>query len=203
MPGWISQVLGNLPKQSLIVFDDFNNSSCPDVLLFFFKLLLETTPPHIRFMIISRTRPALEIAGLRAKRAIGEITGNDLKFNDAEVHQLFCSIFGMPLAQNQAALINRNAEGWPAGLVLMHEYLYSAVPASKDDIFGNGVQNKFQSHVFDYLAQEVFAHLPEYLQDFLLRTSVTDYLPAALIERLTGLPVSPLQVLQTRPYPES
>ncbi len=188
MPGWISQVFGNLPKQSMIVFDDFNDSSCPDVLLFFFKLLLETTPPHIRFMIISRTRPALEIAGLRAKRAVGEITGNDLKFNDAEVHQLFCSIFGMPLAQNQAALINRNAEGWPAGLVLMHEYLYSAVPASKVDIFGDGVQNKFQSHVFDYLAQEVFAHLPGYLQDFLLRTSVTDYLPAALIERLTGLP---------------
>ena len=79
-------------------------------------------------MIISRTRPALEIAGLRAKRAIGEVTGSDLKFSDDEVHQLFCSIFGMPLAQNQAALINRNAEGWPAGLVLMHEYLVFCGP---------------------------------------------------------------------------
>ncbi len=189
---WIGQVFGNLPPQSLIVFDDYNISS-PLTLRHLLKALMEFTPPHIRFMLISRTQPELEIARLRAKRTVGEITGDDLKFSDAEVQDLFGTVFGMQLARNEVSLVNRTAEGWAAGLVLMHEYFASKNPVDRSASLARGRQSGFQAHVFDYLAQEVFAHLPAEMQGFLLRTSIVDYLPTPLMGLLTGLPAAAAQ----------
>ena len=186
---WIGQVFGNLPPQSLIVFDDYNISS-PLTLQHILKALMEFTPPHIRFMLISRTQPELEIARLRAKRIVGEITGDDLKFSDPEVRDLFGSVFGMQLAGNEVSLVNRTAEGWAAGLVLMHEYFASKDPIDRSASLSRGRHGGFQDHVFDYLAQEVFTHLPAEMQDFLLRTSIVDYLPLPLMELLTALPTA-------------
>src|SRR3990172_6828145 len=189
---WIGQVFGNLPSQSLIIFDDYNISS-PLTLQHLLKALMEFTPPHIRFMLISRMQPELEIARLRAKRNVGEITGDDLKFSDAEVHELFGTVFGMQLARNEIALVNRAAEGWAAGLVLMHEYFASKDPIGRSASLARGRQSGFQDHVFDYLAQEVFAHLPTEMQGFLLHTSIVDYLPTPLMELLTDLPTTAAQ----------
>lgn len=188
VPRWAGQVFGNINSPGLIVFDDIHAAPSPSVNGEILKILLDSTPPHIRFMLISRTKPELEIAKLRAKKAVGELTGNDLRFNDAETHDLFCAIFGMRIAPHEAALINRTAEGWPAGLVLMHEYLATSSGAGSIEAFSSRKPADFQSQVFDYLAQEVFAHLLPGIQDFLLRTSITDELPSPLIERLTGLP---------------
>ncbi len=186
---WVGQVFGNLPSQSLIVFDDYNLSS-PLTLQHLLKALMEFTPPHIRFMLISRMQPELEIARLRAKRIVGEITGDDLKFSDTEVQDLFNTVFGMQLARNEVSLVNRTAEGWAAGLVLMHEYFASKNPLDRSASLARGRQSGFQAHVFEYLAQEVFAHLPTEMQGFLLRTSIVDYLPTPLMELLTDLPAS-------------
>ena len=188
IPRWIGQVFGNINSSGLIIFDDVHAASSPAIHGEIFKMLLDSTPPPIRFMLISRTRPELEIAKLRAKKAVGELTGNDLKFNDAETHDLFCAIFGMRVAPHEAALINRTAEGWPAGLVLMHEYLAADPSADGIAALSGRTSSDFQSQVFDYLAQEVFSHLSPEMQEFLLRTSITEELPSPLIERLTGLP---------------
>ncbi len=185
---WIDQVLGNLPSPLLVVFDDFNNTSPSPELRSIMTVLIEYTTPHIRFMLLSRFRPDIELARLRSKQAVGEVTGDNLKFSDAETHELFNSVFGLPLPKNESAVINRVTEGWPAGLVLMHEYLAGAPEAErrKAAVLDKGFET-FRAHVFDYLAQEVFTNLPHDLQRLLLRTSITDDLPVDLMERLSGL----------------
>jgi len=187
---WISQVFGNIPSSGLVVFDDCHNSSYSVALQDIFPALLDSTPPHVRFMLISRSRPGMEIAKLRAKKAVGEISGDELRFNDSETHDLFCNVFGMQLARNEAARINRTTEGWPAGLVLMHECLAAAPESGRLAERGDQKPAEFQTHIFDYLAQEVFSRLPATVRDFLLRTSISDELPSPLIEKLTGLPTT-------------
>ncbi len=185
---WIDQVLGSLPPPLLIVFDDFNNASPSPELRSLMKILIECTPPHIRFMLLSRSRPDIELARLRAMQAVGEVTGDDLKFSDAETHELFNAVFGLPLPADESAVINRVTEGWPAGLVLMHEYLAAAPePARrKAALLDKGIET-FRTQVFDYLAQEVFSDLSRELQRFLLRTSISDDLPVDLMQKLSGL----------------
>jgi LuxR family maltose regulon positive regulatory protein len=187
---WIEEAFKNVPKPGLFVFDDYIGTSSSPVLQHFMKQLIDNTPPHVRFMIISRLRPELDIAKLRAARSVGELTGEDLRFTDGEVQDLFSIVFSMHISLNEAVLINSTAEGWPAGLVLMHEYLSTLAPGARALalIDKRVAAAGFRTNVFDYLAQEVFAHLPQAMQRFLLQTAIVDFIPVPLIELLTGLP---------------
>jgi len=187
---WINQVFGSIPGQCLVIFDDYHHTSAPPALRDIFKMLITAPLPRVRFMLISRVHPELEIANLRAKKSVGELTSDDLRFSDDETCDLFCSVYGMQIAQNEAFLINRMTEGWPAGLALMHEYLAQMPGTINRAVLNHQLPEKFQDHVFDYLAQEVFSHLSPGLRDFLLRTSITDHLPTGLMELLTGLPAT-------------
>ena len=138
--------------------------------------------------MLSRTRPELNSTRLRAQRSYGELTGADLRFSTGEVEELYGSVFGMHLTGQTAALVNRSAEGWPAGLVLMHEYLASADPGSWNAMLSHRHPNRMQDHIFEYLAQEVLRHLPGELQEFLVRTCLSDAVPFALAGQLTSLP---------------
>ncbi len=133
-------------------------------------------------------RPELDIAKLRATQSVGELTGEDLRFTDGEVQDLFSIVFSMHISLNEAVLINSTAEGWPAGLVLMHEYLSALAPGARALALIDKRAAGFRTNVFDYLAQEVFAHLPQAMQRFLLQTAIVDFIPVPLIELLTGLP---------------
>lgn len=181
---WTQEVFGRIASSCWIVLDDYHEAAGSPELHLILKMLLERTPPSVRFIIISRTRPDIELAKLRANQAIGEIAGADLQFSDAETHELFNSVYGLSLPERESAAINRMTEGWPAGLVLTHEYLSNI---SRDDRATALLDNRddgFRSHIFDYLAQEVFSVLPRDLQRFLLRTSIADHLPVELITAL-------------------
>ncbi len=186
---WALRVFGGLPASSLIVFDDFPGSPSAS-LMQLFRRLLAVTPPAVRFLVLSRVRPELEIAKLRADRSVGELTGDDLRFSNAEVQDLFTIIFRMQISPTEAALINDTAEGWPAGLVLMHEYLAALPARDRSHALIDRRASGFRTHVFDYLAQEVFINLRPEMQQVLLRTSVSDTLSFPLIERLTELPAT-------------
>ncbi len=185
LSAWIGQVFGGLPHGSLVIFDDFPGASS-STLVRIMNTLIHDAPPQVRFMIISRSRPPFDLARLRAARTLGELAGQDLRFSDSEVQMLFGIIFRMHISPSEAALINSAVEGWPAGLVLMHEYLSSLAPGARSLAIADRRSSGFQTHVFDYLAQEVFAQLPDSTQQFLLRTSIADNLPLELIELLTG-----------------
>jgi len=205
---WMNTAFSGLPRPGLIVLDDYNAIPLPGEFDAVLRTLLDATPPHIRFIIISRTQPSLEVARLRARRMLGVLTGQDLAFDDREAHDLFCDVFGMPLDRTESTRINRRAEGWPAGLVLAHEYLAQSSPQNSNMLLAANHLDKLQPPVFEYLAQEVFSLLTPDLQDFLLRTSITNCLPLGLIQQLTNLPLSAaagkssvlsvLQVLQNR-----
>lgn len=183
---WVAQAFGRLTEESLIVFDDYNITSTTAV-HHILKILIESTPPHIRFILLSRMQPDVEVARLRARRAVAELTGDDLRFSDDEVKELFALVFGMHLNDRDIRFINNTAEGWAAGLVLMHEYLMSRRPEERQVLVSGRHLSNFKNQVFDYLAQEVFLQLPQAMQSFLLRTSVVDHLTEPLIELLTGM----------------
>ncbi|MEK6742977.1 MAG: BTAD domain-containing putative transcriptional regulator [Nitrospirota bacterium] len=185
---WIGQLFGNVTRSCLVVLDDYHGTSDPPALRSILKALFETTPASVRFLLLSRTRPELDIAKLRARRSVAELRGSDLKFSDQEVQELFGTVFGMPLAAAEAAAVNRTAEGWPAGLVLLHGFFANMPGNDRLAALAGKSRTEFNAHIFDYLAEEVFSRLPPGLQDFLLHSSVADHLTMPLMAALTGLP---------------
>ncbi len=185
---WVGQMFEGLTRSCLIVFDDYHFTAASPALRSVLKTLFEGTPAAVRFMLLSRTRPELDIAKLRARRCVAELRGSDLKFSDQEAQELFGAVFGMPLAAAEAATVNRTVEGWPAGLVLLHGFLANVPGKARVAALVEHQPMEFRVHIFDYLAQEVFSHLPQGLQDFLLHTAVADHLTRPLMAALTGLP---------------
>ncbi|MGE5172782.1 MAG: BTAD domain-containing putative transcriptional regulator [Betaproteobacteria bacterium] len=184
---WIEQIFEGISTPLCIVFDDYHYISSSLEFRALLKTLFEYTPPNIRFILISRSHPDIGLARLRANHAVGEVTGRELKFSDKETHELFNSIFGLPLPEKESAAINQMTEGWPAGLVLAYEYLTTAPETNRNTALFSQHPDGFRAHIFDYLAQEVFSVLPRDVQSFLLRTSIADYLPVPLIEDMVGL----------------
>jgi LuxR family maltose regulon positive regulatory protein len=184
---WIEQVFEAISTPLCIVFDDYHYVSSSPEFSVLLKTLFECTPPNIRFILISRSHPDVGLARLRANQAVGEVTGLELRFSDKETHELFNSIFELSLPEKESAAINQMTEGWPAGLVLAYEYLTTAPETSRNAALFGQHPDGFRAHIFDYLAQEVFSGLPRDVQSFLLRTSIIDYLPVPLIEKMIGL----------------
>ena len=185
---WVVQMFGNLKRPCLIVFDDYHGTEDTPALRSILKALFESTPASVRFLLLSRTRPEFDIAKLRSRRSVAELRGSDLKFSDQEVQELFGAVFGMPIAAAEAAAVNRTAEGWPAGLVLLHGFFMNLPGNDRLAALTGQPRTEFRAHIFDYLAEEVFSRLTPGLQNFLLHTAVADHLTTPLMAALTGLP---------------
>lgn len=185
---WMRDLFGSLPGPLRIILDDCHFARPVQVFNDLVTGLLDASPRHLRVLLLSRTDPGLSAVSLRTRQAVAELAGKDLRFTDDETQELFGALLGMPLSRSDAAAVNRIAEGWPAGLVLMHGYLASSDPEGGIAALASRRPPALRKHIFDYLAQEVVSHLPGDLQDFLMRASVAAELPLPLLSELTGLP---------------
>ncbi|MFC7528669.1 LuxR C-terminal-related transcriptional regulator [Actinoplanes sp. GCM10030250] len=153
--------LAELPAVTVVVLDDLDRVTDHRV-LGALAGLLHVLPERLRFVLVSRTEPALPLHRLRAAGHLTEIRSRDLAFGVEEAGKLLALQGRRPPAGELATLVRR-AEGWGAGLRL----------AATDA-------------VEDYLEREVIAGQPPHLRDFLLRTSLPDRICGELADALTG-----------------
>lgn len=183
---WVRALFTRHAGECRVVLDDLHLVADAAGSRELIRSLLADSPPSVRFMLLSRTHPDLDTARFRAQRSFGELTGEDLRFLDQEAYRLFSEIFNMPLAEEDAEALNRLAEGWPVGLVLMHEYLASTRCGAAALLADRVRSSAATRHIFDYLAQEVFLRLPQDLQSLLLRSSIVDHLTPGILAALCG-----------------
>jgi LuxR family transcriptional regulator, maltose regulon positive regulatory protein len=164
------------PGHGLIVLDDAHRIA--DARIFeLLDLLLEQLPAPWTVLLASRTDPPLSLARLRAQGELLELRQADLGFADDEVRAL-AARRGAD-AEWVQSLVER-LQGWPAGIRLS---LDAATLAGKRTPAALG-----QRHLFDYLASEVLADMPDGLRRFLLQTSMLAELEAGRCSALTGDP---------------
>jgi len=160
----------------LIVVDDLHRISDPLV----FELLqrmLERWPERWSLVLASRTEPPLPLARLRAAGELAEFGQRQLRFSPVEVDALLASS-GQPAQPEHIRALLQRTHGWAAGLRLS----MAAGPAPQARRAGHATQR----HLFDYLATEVFEHMPDTLQHFLLRCAVLPELSAERCAALSG-----------------
>jgi LuxR family maltose regulon positive regulatory protein len=163
-------------QHGLVVLDDAHRIA--DARIFeLLDLLLEQLPSRWTVLLASRTDPPLSLARLRAQGELLELRQADLGFADDEVRSL-AARRGADAGLVQS-LVER-LQGWPAGIRLS---LDAATLAGSRTPAALG-----QRHLFDYLASEVLADMPDGLRRFLLQTSVLAELEAGRCSALTGDP---------------
>ncbi len=168
----LGAALAAMDEQLVLVLDDLHMLDNPagwDAV----AALGRHVPDGSQLTLSARAGPALPLGALRAHGLTLEIGQDDLRMTEAEAHELLRAA-GVDLAEDQAAELTQQTEGWSAGLYL------AALSLRAQGVTANGAATFSGTDrlVSDYLESEVLEHLsPDELR-FLTRTAV--------LERMSG-----------------
>jgi LuxR family maltose regulon positive regulatory protein len=146
--------------------------------------LLDHLPTHLHVLIASRSDPPLPLARRRASNQLCEIRFEDLRFTAEEVALFLNQIMDLQLASEDVAALTDRTEGWIAGLQLAALSLQGRDAQAKRQFVA--AFSGSQRYILDYLVEEVLNRQPEHTQQFLLHTSVLEYMLGSLCNTLTG-----------------
>jgi LuxR family transcriptional regulator, maltose regulon positive regulatory protein len=173
--------LSTLEQVCVLALDDYHVINAPRVhetLTF----LIERMPACLRLLLAARADPALPLARWRARGLLSEIRIADLRFSVEEAQSLLGQVLDAPLTPSQLALLTERTEGWAAGLRLAGLALRGRSDA---DAFLDSFTGSHQ-FIMTYLIEDVLSRQPEWVQEFLIATSILGQLNGELCDALTG-----------------
>lgn len=164
--------LSEIQNDFTLVLDDYHTVDGTDVNAIL-QSILEHCPPQLHIAATSRTMPGLSLIRQRALDQVVEINATDLRFNADEVHE-FLKQMGTSLTPEQVERLNQSTEGWAvglqlAGLALARQPFDWNIPAG-------------QTHIFDYLAEEVLRRESAEVQEFLKVSALFDRFSASVMD---------------------
>jgi LuxR family maltose regulon positive regulatory protein len=146
------------------------------------EFMLDHIPPHVHFIIASRSELPLSIARLRVRNTYSEVNEQDLRFQAVEASDYLNSVMGLDLTSEELEILERRTEGWIAGL----QMAAISIQSQKDKSHFIRTLSGTNRFILDYLIEEVLGHQPPLIQAFMLRTSILDHLSGDLCEYVLG-----------------
>jgi LuxR family transcriptional regulator, maltose regulon positive regulatory protein len=169
-----------LEKELILVVDDYHvisNKAIHEGMTFFINHL----PPFLHLIIATRADPPLPISRLRAQGQLMELRQADLRFTTDEASAFLNHSMNLDLPAADIEALETRTEGWIVGLQLAALSMQELADKHRF------VQSFTGSHhyVLEYLVDEVLSRQPEYLQRFLLETSILSRMSASLCNAVT------------------
>ncbi len=175
--------LANLPESLVIALDDFHVIDAPAVHECL-QRIVQYLPTNCQIAIASRETLPWPLGRLRASGELTEVGQEDLRFTIDEVQRFLGAMLKKPVSQAAVESIVRYAEGWVVGLQLAA--LGQRDRGENADFGPDSWAN--QSHVTEYLVDEVLARQMDATRDFLLRTSILDRFCDPLVRAMLDTP---------------
>lgn len=180
--GMASQITSRLSGYNApfaLFLDDMETLQEPGV-LGLLREIIDYLPPKGRFIIGSRNLPDLHLGRMRARGHLLEIDPARLRFTLKETSEYFTTRRNVDLAEEHLSLLQNKTEGWVAAIWLASVALERNKNPSEFVARLSGAERS----IAHYLAEEILAHQPPHIRQFLLRTSVLRQLEPALCSAL-------------------
>lgn len=168
-----------LKSPIVLVLEDYHLIASQEVHAFVIKLI-EYVHPHLRVIITSRTTPPLPLSKWQVRRKLMNLRAEDLHFDLEEAGSFMKHVMKVDLPQAELENLQRQTEGWVAGLQLAALSLRKDKKINSFNIRGN------QRNIADYLMTEVLNQLSPDLKIFLLKTSILKRLNVSLCNTMLG-----------------
>lgn len=175
----LTEEIATCKKPFLLILDDFHyirNSEIHN----FLSELIQKPPPLLRLIILTRRDPPLPLNALRSQGGLTEIRMQDLRFQIEEAADFLKSVTGDSLSEQTLQNLDKQLEGWAAGLRLVSLNLRYCKDANQ---FLGELKGSPQA-VREYLMNEVLDQQPEMFSKCLLKVSVLDRFCAPLCKDL-------------------
>ncbi len=144
--------------------------------------LLQHPHPMLHLVLATRQDPPLPLASLRARGVLSEVRSSHLRFTVEESAAFLRERLVGAGADELAAKLQEQTEGWIAGLHMAAMYLRGQTVAAADLNIQAG-----NRHIMDYLLAEVLSQQTPARQTFLLHTAILSWLCAPLCAALLGI----------------
>ena len=169
-------------KPAILVLDDYHLIHNPDIHAAI-TFLIENKPTNLHTIIMSRSELPFPIGRWRAKNEVTELRATDLQLSQAEMGAFFTAQNLTSLSNEDIQALATRTEGWIAALQL------SAIAMQGKENVSDFISDFTGSHMYvvDYLADEVMQQQPEYIQHFLMQTSLLPRLSANLCDDILGI----------------
>lgn len=164
----------------LLVLEDVHGLRSPPALQTLARMV-EQAPEGLHVILSTRADPPLGWSRLALAGRLGQIRWDDLAFSQAEAAELIAA-HGVRMDARDIATLWRRTEGWAAGLRLAAGVLQSEADPTR---FVSDTAAT-EAAVSEYLLEQVLANQDPDMQDFLLETSVAEWLTPELAVALTG-----------------
>ena len=170
----------------ILILDDYHvisDQAIHESILF----LLDHLPANLHLVLATRSDPALPLSRFRVHGQLLEIRDQDLRFSRAETTSFLLQGMGLPLSEEEVAILETRTEGWVAGLQLAALSLRKREDLEDLSAF---VRDFAGSHryLLDYVQQDILVQLPAPLLDFLLQTAILTRMNAAVCQAVTASP---------------
>ena len=170
-------------RKFCLMLDDFQVIESAEI-YGFLEVLLSVLPEGIRILLT--TRGSLPQFAFRLVLS-GEAwiaTSEELKFSEAEIEQVMAGLPQIQDLKETVKIIDNYIEGWPAGVMFLYLYLKSRKRKIEQE---NIHEICRKSMIHDFIMYELFKKLSFEIQQFLVQTSVLEYLQSDVCNAVTGL----------------
>jgi LuxR family transcriptional regulator, maltose regulon positive regulatory protein len=182
----LNEILENIEQPFFLVLDDYHHIGRETIVHKLVDRLLQYSSDMIHLIITTRDLPPLAIMRRRTQSAALVITRDDLLFTDEEVRELFRKTLNVELKETEIAEYRARTHGWITALQLVRQVAEQEIYSHSDKpaLDLSEMLNQSEKDIFDYFAEEVFAHEPEEIQNLLLHLSLLESLPLDICSRL-------------------
>ncbi len=160
-----------------LVLDDMEALALDSPSLELVQALLAESPRHVRFFLLSRTRPALNLSRFEMNQELLALGNRDLAFTLEEILAFFTKTAlqkALPLDPKDAQKILDATGGWAGGLILVAE----AVRQTRDF---KGFPQQISAKAFSYFSQEIYRNLAPEIREFLRQTALFEELDTRML----------------------
>ncbi|MHB9292931.1 LuxR C-terminal-related transcriptional regulator [Hollandina sp. SP2] len=165
-------------QKCLFVYDDFHLIQDKRVLRFI-ERSISMPFSNIKSILISRTRPAIDIEGFASKGLLAQIGEDDLRFSQQEIIDYY-HIQNIHISPETASDIYHDTEGWTFAV-------HCAGVSLKNGGIGY-VRSSMQFNSFKFIEYTFFTALSPELQKYLIRLSLIDHWPLEILTKLASNP---------------
>lgn len=175
----------HLPGKFCFVLDDIYLLEGASGSLGFIQTLLQTTSPHLSFILVSRHPVSLLVQDILPKGEVERIDNTALAFTPREVADLCNDMLHLPACGETVRLLHRLTEGWVMGLILAGQSLPPETSVTEDALL-SALREIPQGGLLDYFLTTVFPRFSKCTQLSLLIFSLLDTIPVMLAEELAA-----------------
>ena len=172
------ELFGLLPHGAVVVLDNYQEVDAQHMFHALVADAIAEVPADQMLLVVSRRDPPDCYARLVANENVDIVDWDDLKLSLDETTAIAKARVPAMDASEIERLYEQSA-GWAAGLTLMLEAY------RKSNGVSPGLPTERET-IFAYFAAQVFAHLPDSTQRFLVETAVLPQVPVSLAKELTG-----------------